>query len=265
MDILNNTTDLDFFFSSLSKINDRILMLDYDGTLSPFTSERNKAYPYTGIEERLNTIIDAGNCRVIIITGRTIEDLLKLIHFRSTPEIWGSHGLEQLTPDGTYSKIPLECGIKEGLKAYEDALRLNNLLKYCEMKASSIAVHWRGCSTSEINDINTKIAAISTRIKNKDILVSDFDGGKEIRIRSVNKGVAVNKVMVDSAEPFVAAYLGDDLTDEDAFKQLGQRGLKVLVRKVLRDTLADIWLEPPDELIWFLKKWEKTCRNKKPA
>jgi len=63
----------------------------------------------------------------------------------------------------------------------------------------------------------------------------------------------------------VAAYLGDDLTDEDAFKQLGQRGLKVLVRKVLRDTLADIWLEPPDELIWFLKKWEKTCRNKKPA
>jgi len=265
MDILNNKTDLEFFFSSLSKINDRILMLDYDGTLSPFTSDRNKAYPYTGIEEILNNIINADNCRVVIITGRTIDDFLKLIHFKSMPEIWGSHGLEQLTPDGIYSKTPIECRITEGLKAYEDALRLNNLLKYCEMKASSIAVHWRGCSTSEINDINTNIEVISSRIKNEDILLYDFDGGKEIRIRAVNKGVAVNKVLSDSTGQCVAAYLGDDLTDEDAFKQLGQRGLKVLVRKVLRNTLADIWLEPPDELIRFLKKWEITCSNKKPA
>ena len=54
---------------------------------------------------------------------------------------------------------------------------------------------------------------------------------------------------------YVASYLGDDLTDEDAFRALKGRGLSVLVRNELRETLADIWLKPPGELIDFLLKW----------
>jgi trehalose-6-phosphatase len=51
------------------------------------------------------------------------------------------------------------------------------------------------------------------------------------------------------------AYLGDDLTDEDAFKALKGKGLSVLVRDTQRDTLADCWLTPPDELLDFLHHW----------
>ncbi len=265
MDILNFKTDLDLFFESLAKTNDRILMLDYDGTLSPFTPERDKAYPYYGIEEMLNRIIHSGCCRVVIVTGRSINDLLKLIHFSSLPEIWGSHGLEQLTSDGVHCTMSLSSGTNECLKSYEDALRNYNLLKHCEVKASGIAVHWRGCSDSEEKEIISKIDSMFSRIKNEDILISDFDGGKEIRIRGIDKGYAVDKVLSCQTEPFVSAYLGDDLTDEDAFNKLGDRGLKVLVRNEYRDTFADVWLKPPDELMWFLKKWEKSCSNKKPA
>jgi trehalose-6-phosphatase len=53
------------------------------------------------------------------------------------------------------------------------------------------------------------------------------------------------------------AYLGDDLTDEDAFRALKGKGLSVLVRKESRTTEADCWLKPPDELLDFLKKWHK--------
>ena len=53
----------------------------------------------------------------------------------------------------------------------------------------------------------------------------------------------------------VFEYLGDDLTDEYAFQQLSNRGLKVLVREEPRETLADIRLTPPDELVCFLGKW----------
>lgn len=61
-------------------------------------------------------------------------------------------------------------------------------------------------------------------------------------------------------EPSAAiAYLGDDLTDEDAFQALDTRGLRVLVRDALRPTAADIWLQPPDELLDFLRSWRQTC------
>ena len=54
------------------------------------------------------------------------------------------------------------------------------------------------------------------------------------------------------------AFLGDDLTDEAAFRavrQAGKRSLSVLVRQQGRETDADIWLRPPAELKGFLEQW----------
>jgi len=51
------------------------------------------------------------------------------------------------------------------------------------------------------------------------------------------------------------AYLGDDLTDEDAFRALAGRGLRALVRAELRPSEADVWIRPPGELLAFLDRW----------
>jgi trehalose 6-phosphate phosphatase len=59
----------------------------------------------------------------------------------------------------------------------------------------------------------------------------------------------------------LSAYLGDDVTDEDAFKALANKGLRALVREQLRETVADIWLIPPVELREFLKRWIKACEK----
>lgn len=56
----------------------------------------------------------------------------------------------------------------------------------------------------------------------------------------------------------MVAYLGDDQTDEDAFRaleKLGEHGLSVLVRTHVRETAADIWIKPPEQLIEFLENW----------
>ena len=75
----------------------------------------------------------------------------------------------------------------------------------------------------------------------------------------IDKGTAVNQIMSTSLAGSVFEYLGDDLTDEYAFQQLSNRGLKVLVREEPRETLADIRLTPPDELVCFLGKWRELC------
>jgi trehalose-6-phosphatase len=54
-------------------------------------------------------------------------------------------------------------------------------------------------------------------------------------------------------------YLGDDLTDESAFSAINQTAnphLSVLMRREWRETAAEVWLQPPDQLRWFLRRWE---------
>jgi trehalose-phosphatase len=232
-------------------------MLDYDGTLAPFVQDRNKAYPYPKAAEIVNRILVDNSCRVIIVSGRTIDDLLNLINFESMPEIWGSHGYEKQLSDGTRLTETVSAEVKDTIRCYVEALRTAGLDKFCEKKSFGIAVHWRGCSTGQINQIKTKVDQIASKIHNHSVNVADFDGGKEIRINGIDKGTAVNKIMSTAMSGSVCAYLGDDLTDEDAFRQMGDKGLKVLVRDKPRATLADIQLTPPGELVWFLGKWRE--------
>ena len=82
-----------------------------------------------------------------------------------------------------------------------------------------------------------------------------FDGGLELRVPGRDKGNAVETVLSGFKKDYIASYLGDDLTDEDAFRSLKGKGLSVLVREELRDTEADIWLKPPEEMINFLSQW----------
>jgi trehalose-phosphatase len=65
----------------------------------------------------------------------------------------------------------------------------------------------------------------------------------------------VKSIIKEMGVKAVLAYLGDDLTDEDAFRALRGRGLSVLVRDSRRETAADLWVKPPQELLQFLEKW----------
>lgn len=261
MEILNKKTDFDQFFALLKNAESRILMLDYDGTLSPFHPDRNKAYPYPEAAGIVNRLLADNCCRVIIISGRTIDDLLNLIKFESMPEIWGSHGYEKQLPDGARFTESVAEEVKETIRDYEEAFRIACLEKYCEKKSFGIAVHWRGCSADKIIQIQTQVDQIAAKINNHEVSIADFDGGREIRIKGIDKGSAVNQILSTAEAGAVSAYLGDDLTDEDAFRQMGDAGLKVLVREQPRSTLADVRLSPPDELVWFLEKWRESCLN----
>jgi trehalose-phosphatase len=82
-----------------------------------------------------------------------------------------------------------------------------------------------------------------------------FDGGLELRSSDRTKGTAVVQILSEEGDQVPVAYLGDDLTDEDAFAALGSRGYSVLVRTEVRESFARFWLRPPEELVEFLDIW----------
>jgi trehalose-phosphatase len=256
MKILNADIDFDDFFHRLAGSPSRILMLDYDGTLAPFRVERDEAAPYPGVRTALEAIQESGACRLVIVSGRAIEDLIPLLGLKAVPEIWGCHGWERRLADG--SKVEPDIpelalqGLQEAGRWAKDA----GLARHLEQKPASMAIHWRGLGEGEAADIRKRATRGWEGMANDfGLSLHDFNGGVEIRVPGRDKGVAVETILAESGSGAVATYLGDDLTDEDAFRALKGRGLGVFVNAEQRETAADLWIRPPEELIEFLSRW----------
>jgi trehalose 6-phosphate phosphatase len=261
MKILTQGTDIDDFMERLSCSPVRLLMLDYDGTLSPYTVERHRAVPYPGIREILSESLRAVDCRIVIVSGRSISDLRPLLGIDGGIEIWGCHGWERLEPDGTYTPPDLAPPSRRGLEEASVWAESNGLAERLEIKTACVAIHWRGLRKADIESLEkTAWEAWTPIARGGEMELRRFNGGLELRPAGMDKGKVVDKLLARRGG--AAAYLGDDMTDEDAFRAISGRGLGVLVSPDLRKTAADVWLKPPEELKWFLERWIESCGEK---
>ena len=259
--------EMDAFFEDVTRARQRALLLDYDGTLAPFHVNRLAAFPYLGIPELLLSIImGSTHTRVVFITGRPAMELKSLLPFVPAPEIWGSHGLERLDPDGSCQLADIPCDAEQTLTAIRRGLEAEGLQGHLERKPGSIAVHWRGLDTRQVEDIREKTMrvwnALNPGTQDTGVFLSPFDGGLEFRLGMRNKGDVVSQILSELPPSTPVAYLGDDYTDEDAFKMLNDRGLSVLVREEYRPTAARLWVQPPQGVLDFLAEWLQACEKR---
>lgn len=256
MKILNPEIELQTFYRHLKKDFKKVLLLDYDGTLAPFHIEPNKAFPYPGVREMLDKIMQSPGIRLVIITGRWIKDLIPLLHLQGRPEIWGSHGLERLKWDGSYEIASMDESALNGVVMADEWIEAIGYSDRCEKKPGCLAIHWRGLDEEKINEIRDQVSPKWSLIaEGWGLSLKEFDGGIELRVPVRNKGDAVKTILEEIGQDVIAAYLGDDSTDEDAFKSIKGQGIGILVRKEFRPTAADIWIKPPKELMAFLSCW----------
>jgi trehalose-phosphatase len=232
-----------------------LLMLDYDGTLAPFHTDRFQAFPYPGVEDRLEVLAGLPRVRLILVSGRSARELRGILRPAVQAEIWGSHGREWLSREGAYEIYALSPLQRAALDRFQDDIAALGLKQTMEVKPSSIAVHWRSVDEPTRHRIRTAVDTIFSHLGQVGLRLLDFDGGVEVRSADRTKGTAVAQVLAEEPEDLPAAYLGDDLTDEDAFTALGDRGYSILVRKEVRASHAQFWLRPPEELLSLLDRW----------
>ncbi len=239
------------------------LILDYDGTLAPFRRDPSRAVPYPGVRDLLVAIV-GGRTRVFVVSGRSGADVLRLLAVPGV-EIWGEHGGERLEPNGADVLFSLgerhEAFLEE---AERNGRKSGGKLRF-ERKRLSLAVHARGMPDgSRFLESVARSWRSLIETGDSEFVLRQFDGGLELRLGSVTKALAVTDIMRRTDDSDAIAYLGDDLTDEDAFHALGCRGLSVLVRKTFRPSSARCLIIPPGELIAFLRKWEASVKGEKP-
>lgn len=253
--MLNPAFDLERFFVRLKGAGRRALLLDYDGTIAPFHVDPRQARPYPEVCEILGRIVAIANSRVAIVSGRRLEDLAAPLSLVPHTEVWASHGWEWIVDGRTGRRVPpgdvrLElaraAAVAEDLKAWGARI---------ERKIASVAVHWRGLPPATAKYIDSALRDAWLPLTQNDLAILPFDGGVELRARAHHKGDAVRAMLVQGQDT-VCAYLGDDTTDEDAFRAIRPHGLGVLVREQPRNTHAELWISNREELAAFLTRWE---------
>jgi trehalose 6-phosphate phosphatase len=243
------------FLCELREAPASVLLLDYDGTLAPFQLDRAQAYSYPGVLPLVENIVRSNRTKVIVISGRPVVELKTLLRPLNHLELWGSHGLERELSDGSYRTVDIPLQILTLLSRAQEWLAGEGLSSRAEIKPGGVAVHWRGMSDAEVKKIEAVTQMGLGAFANSGLKLLPFEAGLELRVAHPNKGDVVSSILEGLDPEVKVAYLGDDLTDEDAFRALAHRGLTVLVRREFRKTSAQAWLKPPEELLGFLERW----------
>ncbi len=235
-----------------------LLFLDYDGTLSPIVKKPHQAFLAANRRAFLKKLDKKPNFAVIIISGRILSDLKKRV---GIPRIYyiGNHGFEMAGPGIRFlhpaakAAKPILREIKR--KLIKDLREIKGVI--IEDKILTLSLHFRLVLPrylKKVKKIFLKIAG--PYVKKKKIRVTR--GKKVFEVRpnvKWNKGEAVLWLLqrLTKGQKVFPVYIGDDTTDEDAFRALKNRGISVRVGRK-KNTYARHFVKDVSEVYRFLKK-----------
>lgn len=243
------------FWRRVSEASSRLLALDYDGTLAPFRVDRMAATPLPGILQALQGIRRRGGTELALVSGRPLAELLTLTGALPVTMI-GAHGWEVRGPDGGRRDPPTDPDMSRALDTAWELL--GDRQAHAERKRGSVAVHVRGLGAGyEESALDAVRAAWRQLGPDASLELLAFDGGLELRAPGRHKGDAVQELLDTAPEDTLAVYLGDDLTDEDAFQALAGRGVGIRVGSPLRHSAATGHLADIPAVLAFLERWRQ--------
>jgi len=240
------------------------VFLDYDGTLTPIVEIPDNAVMSAPMREAVREL--AASTPVAIISGR---DRAKVRGFVQLDNIVyaGSHGFDIAGPDHTLIQH------KEGnrfLPALENAQKeISERVKgikgsLVERTGFSISVHYRMVAEDQVPLVDRMVE--ETLENNPELERTHGKKVFEIRPRiDWHKGKAVMwilKALGLDRPDVVPFYLGDDTTDEDAFRALAGRGIGILVADSPRQTTATYRLTDPEQVQRFLSELTQIIRDR---
>ncbi len=252
---------MDYLFDRIEKILARLktanrifFFFDYDGTLTPIVSRPEKAVLSKETRALLLALKKSPKFLLAIVSGRSLKDIRELVGVKGVYYV-GNHGLEVFAPKRGIKKLVPEKVVPE-LGRIRD--RLNNQLKdvdgvLIEDKGWILAIHYRNVDPRQVPPI---FMALKQEIKDSMVPLCLGHGKMVFEIRpqsTVNKGTAVIELLDQvNQDGLLPIYIGDDQTDEDAFKVLKKGGITIFVGFPSHSS-AKYYVKGPSEVYQFLK------------
>jgi trehalose 6-phosphate phosphatase len=209
-----------------------VVFLDYDGVLTPIVDRPEDARISDGMRQAVRDL--AGRTTVCVVSGRdrlVVQDLMGVEDLI----VAGSHGFDIWDPDSGTMEHEASHGYEELLKGVtarvkEEAGRFEGTA--VEEKKASVAIHYRLADPGDHEEVGRVVAAILADHPD-DLKVTPGKMVYEIQPKiDWHKGKAVLhliEVLGLDGDDVAPLYLGDDVTDEDAFRALADRGIGIFV------------------------------------
>lgn len=230
------------------------VFLDYDGTLTPIVEDPQKALMSDSMRSTVSWL--AQRCAVGVISGRDLKDVREKVGIEGIVYA-GSHGFDIIGPEK--GRMQLQQG-KYFLPALDRAERLLKIAlekisgAVVERKRFSVAVHYRNIKRGSLGAVKLLVDTVAHDVPE----LRKSKGKKIFELHprmSWHKGKALLWIL-DALElggsVGLPIYIGDDVTDEDAFRVLKDRGIAVAVGETPRATAAAYRLKNPAEVETFL-------------
>lgn len=246
------------------------VFLDYDGTLTKIAKKPQQAHLPQGTKNILQKLVAKPRCQVVLVSGRSLQNLKKLVGIDGIIYA-GNHGLE-FGDLRTVFTIPLSACYKTKLREIKKELsaKLSSVTGVIiEDKKFSLSLHYRLVSKKDVPVVKNTFYNIITEIQGHD----DFTilAGKQVLevTPSImwNKGNIVLLILMlfrvlFRGSQIVPCYIGDDVTDENAFVALKTQGITVFVG-ASKKTQANYYLNDVREVKQLLEKINLFLANNK--
>ncbi len=253
----------ELFAADISAAAHILLLSDYDGTLTPIVSRPEKAVLSPEAREEIRALAEAPAFSVGIISGRSLSGVKAMVE---VSEIYyaGNHGLEIEGP-GLKLIVPTaeaaQSEIKDLTRQFSAKLASFEGV-IVEDKGLSLSIHYRLVNEREVNTVADIFQQITSPLLQQG-RIKVTSGKKVWEVRPPidwHKGKAVETItreikQIVQTEQLLTIYLGDDTTDEDAFKVLRRpQGWSIFVGQDNPASNAEYFLNSTSEVLTFLSR-----------
>jgi len=239
----------------IARSGDRLaVFLDYDGTLTPIVSYPEDAWLSESMRQTLRSL--AARVPVAILSGRDLDDVRGRVLVDGIVYA-GSHGFDIAGAGGLRRELGAAClsvldraetELREALEDIPGA--------QLERKHFSVAAHYRNVKENDVPRVKRALDEVAVRqrelrrLHGKKVyeLLPDIDWDKGKALFWLLETLALEH------ENVLPIYIGDDTTDEDAFRALENRGIGIVVSEQLQPTAATYTLRDPHEVEQFLRE-----------
>lgn len=233
-----------------SNAANRLLLLDYDGTLAPFVNDPEKAAPEPALYQLLEKLVNYNNTTVAIISGRDYTTLGKWFPDRKLV-LFSEHGAYYRDGDVWVRNYLPDKDWQDEILSLFQKITDKTPGSFSEIKKSAIVWHFRK-SDSWLAELREKQLIESLVYPCSKLNLQIMRGSKIVEVKEpgVNKGICALQMLKKQNWDFIVS-IGDDTTDEDMFRELPAESVTIKVGKVSEN--AGLNLASHREVLKLLK------------
>ena len=217
--------------TQISRVPRLLVALDFDGTLSETVDDPNTASALPEASRAIRDLVAVSDTSVAVVSGRALASLEQVVQLPPEVVLVGSHGSE-FRFDGTVTAPQLDAQVQELLGRLSGALaavaaRFDGA--WTESKPSGCGLHTRLSGDEDSAAAQAEaLRVVATLDGSEDISPRYGKDILEFTVHAADKGSALTTLR-EHVGASAVVFIGDDVTDEDGFRVLGQGDVSIKV------------------------------------